>query len=118
MEALKSEGMSRVAVDYVEGILQPKPTCDTWDQIQSFQARPDDLLISSSRKQVGGRDKGQGRWEEGQGQKQARRSTEDVEKPTGVSAENHSVGRGIQPTQITGAGRGDHTKNIKMTYTS
>uniref|UniRef100_A0A4W2FZI1 Sulfotransferase n=1 Tax=Bos indicus x Bos taurus TaxID=30522 RepID=A0A4W2FZI1_BOBOX len=47
MEALKSESMSRVAVDYVEGILQPKPTCDTWDQIWSFQARPDDLLISS-----------------------------------------------------------------------
>ena len=58
MEALKSEGMSRVAVDYVEGILQPKPTCDTWDQIRGFQARPDDLLISSypkaGRREVGG----------------------------------------------------------------
>uniref|UniRef100_A0A8C6CKR6 Sulfotransferase n=1 Tax=Moschus moschiferus TaxID=68415 RepID=A0A8C6CKR6_MOSMO len=47
MEDLKSEGTSRMAVDYVEGILQPTPTCDTWDQIWSFQARPDDLLIST-----------------------------------------------------------------------
>nr|XP_020758085.1 sulfotransferase 1C4-like [Odocoileus virginianus texanus] len=47
MEDLQSEGMSRVAVDYVGGILQPTPTCDTWDQIWSFQARPDDLLIST-----------------------------------------------------------------------
>uniref|UniRef100_A0A8C2RVD9 Sulfotransferase n=1 Tax=Capra hircus TaxID=9925 RepID=A0A8C2RVD9_CAPHI len=47
MEALESEGVNRIAVDYVEGILQPTPTCDTWDQIWSFQARPDDLLIST-----------------------------------------------------------------------
>uniref|UniRef100_A0AC11DTA7 Sulfotransferase family 1C member 4 n=1 Tax=Ovis aries TaxID=9940 RepID=A0AC11DTA7_SHEEP len=47
MEALESEGVSRIAVDYVEGILQPTPTCDSWDQIWSFQARPDDLLIST-----------------------------------------------------------------------
>ncbi|XP_061288520.1 sulfotransferase 1C4 isoform X2 [Bos javanicus] len=47
MEALEFESVSRLAVDYVEGILQPTPTCDTWDQIWSFQARPDDLLIST-----------------------------------------------------------------------
>uniref|UniRef100_A0A8B9XCH7 Sulfotransferase n=1 Tax=Bos mutus grunniens TaxID=30521 RepID=A0A8B9XCH7_BOSMU len=47
MEALEFDSVSRLAVDYVEGILQPTPTCDTWDQIWSFQARPDDLLIST-----------------------------------------------------------------------
>uniref|UniRef100_A0A8C6C1A9 Sulfotransferase n=1 Tax=Monodon monoceros TaxID=40151 RepID=A0A8C6C1A9_MONMO len=47
MEDLKYDGTERLAVDYVEGILQPKPTCDTWDQIWNFQARPDDLLIST-----------------------------------------------------------------------
>ena len=65
MEALKSEGMSREAMDYVEGILQPKPTCDTWDQIWSFQARPDDLLISTYPK--AGRREGQGTGEVGGG---------------------------------------------------
>uniref|UniRef100_A0A8D0L325 Sulfotransferase n=1 Tax=Sphenodon punctatus TaxID=8508 RepID=A0A8D0L325_SPHPU len=29
----------------VEGILLPKATCSEWSRIQSFQARPDDLLI-------------------------------------------------------------------------
>ncbi|XP_057599238.1 sulfotransferase 1C4-like isoform X2 [Hippopotamus amphibius kiboko] len=47
MEDLKFDSTKRLAVDYVEGILQPKPTCDTWDQIWNFQARPDDLLIST-----------------------------------------------------------------------
>nr|KAF6301400.1 sulfotransferase family 1C member 4 [Pipistrellus kuhlii] len=45
MEEPKCEWTERIAVDYVKGILQPKPTCDTWDQIWDFQARPDDLLI-------------------------------------------------------------------------
>lgn len=84
MEDLQSEGMSRVAVDYVGGILQPTPTCDTWDQIWSFQARPNDLLISTYPKAGRQQGQGQGRWREGQGQKQARCSTEDVEKPTRV----------------------------------
>lgn len=65
MEALESEGVSRIAVDYVEGILQPTPTCDSWDQIWSFQARPDDLLISTYPK--AGRREGQGTGEMGGG---------------------------------------------------
>ncbi|KAM5253515.1 sulfotransferase 1C4 [Hipposideros larvatus] len=47
MESLKFDGTERLAVDYVKGILQPKPTCDIWDQIWDFQAKPDDLLIST-----------------------------------------------------------------------
>lgn len=47
MEALKSNGTERLPVDYIQGILQPTPTCDTWDQIWNFQAKPDDLLIST-----------------------------------------------------------------------
>lgn len=65
MEALESEGVNRIAVDYVEGILQPTPTCDTWDQIWSFQAKPDDLLISTYPK--AGRREGQGAGEVGGG---------------------------------------------------
>ncbi|XP_070272916.1 sulfotransferase 1C4-like [Myotis yumanensis] len=42
---LKWDGTERMTVDYVKGILQPTPTCDSWDQIWDFQARPDDLLI-------------------------------------------------------------------------
>ncbi|KAM6178228.1 sulfotransferase 1C4-like [Rhynchocyon petersi] len=37
----------RITVDYVRGILLPTPTCETWDQIRNFQAKPDDLLIST-----------------------------------------------------------------------
>ncbi|XP_040831601.1 sulfotransferase 1C4 isoform X2 [Ochotona curzoniae] len=47
MENLKSDETPRITVDYVEGILQPTPTCDIWDQIWKFQAKPDDLLIST-----------------------------------------------------------------------
>ncbi|XP_044523004.1 sulfotransferase 1C4-like isoform X2 [Gracilinanus agilis] len=37
----------RIGVDYIKGILQPTPTCDSWDEIWNFQAKPDDLLIST-----------------------------------------------------------------------
>uniref|UniRef100_F6QZ56 Sulfotransferase n=1 Tax=Monodelphis domestica TaxID=13616 RepID=F6QZ56_MONDO len=37
----------RIGVDYIKGILQPTPTCDIWDEIWNFQAKPDDLLIST-----------------------------------------------------------------------
>ncbi|KAL2774394.1 sulfotransferase 1C4 isoform 2 [Daubentonia madagascariensis] len=47
MEDLKFDGTERLSVDYVQGILQPTPTCDIWDQIWNFQAKPDDLLIST-----------------------------------------------------------------------
>ncbi|XP_076991052.1 sulfotransferase 1C4 [Tamandua tetradactyla] len=47
MEDLKIDETERITVDYVKGILQPTPTCDTWDQIWNFQAKPDDLLIST-----------------------------------------------------------------------
>ncbi|XP_070279328.1 sulfotransferase 1C4-like [Myotis yumanensis] len=40
---LKWDGTERMTVDYVKGILQPTPTCDSWD----FQARPEDLLIGT-----------------------------------------------------------------------
>ncbi|XP_066233318.1 sulfotransferase 1C4 [Saccopteryx leptura] len=47
VEDLKFDGTERLTFDYVKGILQPTPTCDTWDQIWNFQAKPDDLLIST-----------------------------------------------------------------------
>uniref|UniRef100_A0A4X2JTD0 Sulfotransferase n=1 Tax=Vombatus ursinus TaxID=29139 RepID=A0A4X2JTD0_VOMUR len=37
----------RIDVDYIKGILQPTPTCAIWDEIWNFQAKPDDLLIST-----------------------------------------------------------------------
>lgn len=60
MEELKCEWTERITVDYVKGILQPKPTCDSWDQIWDFWARPDDLLICTYPK-AGGRSGGAGR---------------------------------------------------------
>ncbi|XP_006873094.1 PREDICTED: sulfotransferase 1C4-like [Chrysochloris asiatica] len=47
MKDLKIEEQERITVDYVKGILQPTPTCEVWDQIWNFQAKPDDLLIST-----------------------------------------------------------------------
>ncbi|KAM9585391.1 sulfotransferase 1C4 isoform 1-T3 [Trichechus inunguis] len=47
MKDLKIDEKERLTVDYVKGILQPTPTCETWDQIWNFQAKPDDLLIST-----------------------------------------------------------------------
>lgn len=58
MEDLKFDGTERISVDYVKEILQPTPTCETWDQIWKFQAKPDDLLISTYPK--AGRWKGRG----------------------------------------------------------
>ncbi|KAG8512380.1 Sulfotransferase 1C4, partial [Galemys pyrenaicus] len=43
----KLDETERITVDYVKGILQPTPTCETWDQIWNFQAKTDDLLIST-----------------------------------------------------------------------
>ncbi|XP_049637310.1 sulfotransferase 1C4 [Suncus etruscus] len=47
MEDLKYNEGERLAADYIEGILLPTPTCDLWDQIWNFQAKPDDLLVST-----------------------------------------------------------------------
>uniref|UniRef100_A0A8C0P7X5 Sulfotransferase n=2 Tax=Canis lupus familiaris TaxID=9615 RepID=A0A8C0P7X5_CANLF len=47
MEDFKFDGTTRLPVAYVEGILQPTPTCDIWDQIWNFQAKSDDLLIAT-----------------------------------------------------------------------
>lgn len=47
MEDLKFDRTERLPSDYVKGILQPVPTCKAWDQIWNFQAKPDDLLIST-----------------------------------------------------------------------
>ncbi|XP_049712167.1 sulfotransferase 1C4 isoform X1 [Elephas maximus indicus] len=47
MKDLKSDEKGRITVDYVKGILQPTPTCEAWDQICNFQAKPDDLLIAT-----------------------------------------------------------------------
>ncbi|XP_047602109.1 sulfotransferase 1C4-like [Lutra lutra] len=41
------DGTERITVDYVKGILQPTPTCDSWDQIWNFQAKSNDLLIAT-----------------------------------------------------------------------
>lgn len=47
MQDFKFDGTERLAADYVEGILHPITTCAIWDQIWNFQAKPDDLLIST-----------------------------------------------------------------------
>lgn len=47
MKDLKSDEKGRITVDYVKGILQPTPTCEAWDQICNFKAKPDDLLIAT-----------------------------------------------------------------------
>uniref|UniRef100_A0A2K6FBT5 Sulfotransferase n=1 Tax=Propithecus coquereli TaxID=379532 RepID=A0A2K6FBT5_PROCO len=46
-EDLKFDATGRISFDYVQGIRQPTPTCDIWDQIWNFQAKPDDLLIGT-----------------------------------------------------------------------
>ncbi|XP_074048878.1 sulfotransferase 1C4-like [Macrotis lagotis] len=50
--ALKEKSLNlkkneRIDVDYIKGILQPTPTCDVWEEIWNFQAKTDDLLIST-----------------------------------------------------------------------
>ncbi|XP_006883890.1 PREDICTED: sulfotransferase 1C4 [Elephantulus edwardii] len=47
MKDMKISEKERLSMDYVKGILQPTPTCEIWDQIWNFQAKPDDLLIST-----------------------------------------------------------------------
>ncbi|XP_045224782.1 sulfotransferase 1C4 isoform X3 [Macaca fascicularis] len=47
MEDFTFDGTKRLSVNYVKGILQPTVTCDIWDEIWNFQAKPDDLLIST-----------------------------------------------------------------------
>ncbi|XP_007940553.1 sulfotransferase 1C4-like [Orycteropus afer afer] len=47
IKGLKIDEKERITVDYVKGILQPTPTCETWNQIWNFQAKPDDLLIAT-----------------------------------------------------------------------
>lgn len=45
MEDLKCDGTERLTFGYVKGILQTTNTCDIWDHIWNFQAKPDDILI-------------------------------------------------------------------------
>ncbi|XP_062982283.1 sulfotransferase 1C4 isoform X3 [Elgaria multicarinata webbii] len=48
MEELKVHSdMTRTELGEVEGIPLTTMTCDTWDKIWAFQAKPDDLLIAS-----------------------------------------------------------------------
>nr|XP_037858572.1 sulfotransferase 1C4 [Chlorocebus sabaeus] len=47
MEDFTFDGTKRLSVNYVKGILQPTVTCDIWDEIWNFQAKSDDLLIST-----------------------------------------------------------------------
>ncbi|XP_068950107.1 sulfotransferase 1C4-like isoform X2 [Petaurus breviceps papuanus] len=47
MKPLDLKRNERIEVDYIKGILQPTPTCAIWDEIWNFQAKPDDLLIST-----------------------------------------------------------------------
>ncbi|XP_007940552.1 sulfotransferase 1C4-like [Orycteropus afer afer] len=47
MKDLKIGEMERITVDYVKGILLPTSTCEIWDQIWNFEAKPDDLLIAT-----------------------------------------------------------------------
>ncbi|XP_043850844.1 sulfotransferase 1C4 [Dromiciops gliroides] len=47
MKMLNLQRNERIDVNYIKGILQPAATCATWDEIWNFQAKPDDLLIST-----------------------------------------------------------------------
>lgn len=63
MGDLKCDGTERLTFGYVKGILQATYTCDIWDHIWNFQAKPDDILICTYPK--AGKWKGAGEVERG-----------------------------------------------------